>query len=82
MKEIFYRHEKKIMDLRKFSLRFMKIKGKIVLDVKNVQNFRLRRAKNPLFITIPIQNQPFRTKIAPEGREHFLEVKKSSFHEK
>ena len=63
------------MDPRKFSLRFMKIKGKIVLDTKNTQNFRLRRAKNTVSVSISVQNEPFSVKIAPEGRENFLEVK-------
>ena len=49
---------------------------------ENVQNFRLRRAKNTLSIAISVQNQPFSVKIAPEGRENFLEVKKFASREK
>ena len=76
------RHEKNFMDPRKISLRFMKIKGKIVLDTKNTQIFRLRRAKNTVCVSISVQIVPFSVHIAPEGREIFLDVKFFASREK
>ena len=45
---------------------------------ENSQNFRLRRAKNTVSVSISDQKGLFSFKIAPEGRENFR-VKKIEF---
>ena len=60
---------KKINILEDFLREIIKNKGKIVLEARNTENFRLRRAKIDDFIVILVLNQPNLGKIAPEGRE-------------
>ena len=66
--------EKKIDILGDFLRKVIKNKGKIVLEARNTENFRLRRAKIEDFIAILILKGPNLGKIAPEGRDFFLGV--------
>ena len=76
---------KKINILGDFLRKVIKNKGKIVLEARNNENFRLRRAKMEDSIAILVQNGPNLAKIAPEGRDffwgpnyfHFLKSKKT-----
>ena len=69
-----------------FLRKVIKNKGKIVLEARNTENFRLRRAKIEDFIAILILKGPNLGKIAPEGRDffggliffHFLKSKKNT----
>ena len=48
-----------------------KMKQKSHFRRENHKNFRLRRAKNLIFIANFDQNRPISTKIAPDGGENF-----------
>ena len=48
-----------------------KNKGKIVMEARNMQNFRLRRAKNMFLFANLNQNQHNLAKIAPKGGDFF-----------
>ena len=66
------RLEKMFAILGDFLRKVIKNKGKIVLEARNNENFRLRRAKMEDSIIILVQNGPNFVKIALEGREFFL----------
>ena len=52
-----------------FLREIIKTNGKTVLEVRNTENVRLRRAKMEDFIAMLVLNRANLTKIAPEGRE-------------
>ena len=62
---------KKINILGDFLRKVIKNKGKIVLEARNNENFRLRRAKMEDSIAFLVQNGSNLAKIAPEGRDFF-----------
>ena len=61
----------KINILGDFLRTIIKNTGQIVLEARNTENFRLRRAKIEDTITILILNGHNLGIIAPEGREFF-----------
>ena len=65
------RLEKNVDILGDILRKVIKNKGKIVLEARNTENFRLRRAKIEDFIAMLILKGPHLGKIAPEGREIF-----------
>ena len=54
-------------DFSDFSENFENPKGKFTLEVKNTENFRLRRAKINEFQHNSVENRSNFAKIAPEG---------------
>ena len=62
---------KKINILEDFLREIIKNKGKIVLEARNTENFRLRRAKIEDFIVILVQNRQIWPKSRPKGAKKF-----------
>ena len=54
-----------------FLREIIKTNGKTVLEVRNTENVRLRRAKMEDFIAMLVLNRAILAKIVPEGREYF-----------
>ena len=73
---------KKINILGDFLRKVIKNKGKIVLEARNTEKFRLQRAKIEDSIAILLQNSPNLGKVAPEGRQKDLGSNIFSFSEK
>ena len=73
------RLEKKINILEDFLREIIKNKGKIVLEARNTENFRLRRAKMEDFIVILVQNRQIWLKLRPKGAKIFGGRKYFSF---